>query len=176
MPEVLTIPRTAMEVFEMLPEGTRCEVIDNALYMSPSPTTNHQKILLRISSQLDNFLFNKSMGEVYITPCDVYLNDGYDVIQPDILFIKEERRNLISKNGILGRPDFVVEILSTNEKFDKVTKLEIYQRNAIPEYFIIDPDTKQVWHYVLVSDIYVLHDDTQLGILNIKQLDLQVNF
>ena len=31
------VPRTAMEVFEMLPEGTLCQVIDNIIYMSPAP-------------------------------------------------------------------------------------------------------------------------------------------
>lgn len=29
-------PRTVMEVFKMLPEGTLAEVIENTLYMSPT--------------------------------------------------------------------------------------------------------------------------------------------
>lgn len=42
-----TPPRTILEVFESLPEGTRCEVINNTLVMSPSPNDTHQKILGR---------------------------------------------------------------------------------------------------------------------------------
>ncbi|MBT1706322.1 hypothetical protein [Chryseosolibacter indicus] len=30
-------PRTIMELYKMLPEGTIAEVIDGALYMSPAP-------------------------------------------------------------------------------------------------------------------------------------------
>lgn len=33
--------RTAMEVYEMLPEGTLAEVVNNVLYMSPAPTFEH---------------------------------------------------------------------------------------------------------------------------------------
>ncbi|OKS88281.1 hypothetical protein RG47T_3747 [Mucilaginibacter polytrichastri] len=41
MKDILNIPRTAKEVFEMLPDETTCEVIDNTIYVSPSPTTTH---------------------------------------------------------------------------------------------------------------------------------------
>ena len=34
-----------MEVFKNLPEGTLAELIDNVIYMSPTPVTNHQKVL-----------------------------------------------------------------------------------------------------------------------------------
>jgi Uma2 family endonuclease len=176
MNDVLAIPRTAMEVFEMLPEGTLCEVIDNAIYMSPSPTTDHQRILLRISGQLDTFLATNLLGEIFIAPCDVYLDNGYNVVQPDILFIKSAKSFMVEKKGIFGTPDFVMEILSTNAKFDKETKLNLYQRNGIPEYFIIDPENKQVWQYLLIDGLYGLQPDTPAGQLNIRQLNLQVNF
>ncbi len=37
-------PRTAIEVFEMLPEGTLAEVINNIIYMSPAPSFPHQDV------------------------------------------------------------------------------------------------------------------------------------
>jgi Uma2 family endonuclease len=172
---LLDIPQTAMEVFEMLPEGTRCEVIDNALYMSPSPTTDHQDILGDIYLELGPICKKNRLGKIYLAPCDVYLDSGTSAVQPDLLFIKEERRSIIEKKGIFGTPDFVVEILSNNIKHDTVTKLEVYQRNLIPEYFIIDPETKEVWHYLLVNDFYVLKP-TIAGQLNIHQLSLEINF
>ncbi|MES2275549.1 MAG: Uma2 family endonuclease [Bacteroidota bacterium] len=176
MKDVLDIPRTAMEVFEMLPEGTLCEVIDNALYMSPSPTTDHQDILGEIFLEIATACKKNRYGKVLLSPCDVYLDNGESVVQPDLLFIKEARRAIIEKKGIIGSPDFVIEILSTNLKFDKETKLQLYQRNSIPEYFIIDPETKSVLHYLLVDDAYQLQENKPVGQLYIKQLDLQVNF
>lgn len=176
MKDVLDIPRTAIEVFNMLPEGTLCEVIDNVLYMSPSPTTDHQRLLLKISAQI-SLLSNKSLsGEVFIAPCDVYLDEGENVVQPDILYIKADRSSIIEKKGIIGAPDLVIEILSTNISLDKEMKLNLYQRNRIPEYLIVDPETKRVWHYLLIEDIYILQPILQSGILNIKQLSLQIDF
>ena len=177
MSEVLTIPRTAMEVFEMLPEGTLCEVIDNFIYTTPPPSTDHQRISFRIAGRIDSFLIENPLGEAFAAPCGVYLNaGGENVVEPDIFFVKKERSYIIEEKGIMGHPDFIIEILSTNVKHDKQTKLELYQRNGVPEYFIINPLTKQVWHYVLVADSYVLHDDTQIGVLNIQQLDMQIKF
>jgi Uma2 family endonuclease len=165
-----------MDVFEMLPEGTLCEVIDNAIFMTPPPSTDHQRISMKLSARIENFISELNLGEVFAAPCGVYLDNGESVVQPDLLFVKSERSFIIEKKGIIGSPDFVIEILSTNLKLDKETKFNLYQRNAIPEYFIIDPETKQVWHYLLIGDIYMLQNATQAGQLNIRQLDLQINF
>lgn len=176
MKDILDIPRTAMEVFEMLPEGTLCEVIDNALYISPSPTTDHQDILGDIFLEIASACKKNKHGKVFISPCDVYLDNNLSVVQPDLLFIAEHRRSIIEKKGIIGSPDMVIEILSTNLKFDKETKLNLYQRNAIPEYFIIDPETKEAIHYLLVDGIYQLQESRPIGQLFIKQLDLLIAF
>lgn len=155
------IPRTALEVFNTLPEGAWCEVIDNTLYFPPSRTTTYQDVLGNIILGIYNRI--AEFGEVLIGPCDVYLDGGESVVQPDILFVKAERTSIIEKKGIIGSPDFVIEILSTNMKLDKETKLNLYQRNAIPEYFIIDPETKNVWHYLLVNNVYELQSGVIRG-------------
>lgn len=160
----------------MLPEGTLCEVIDNTLYMSPSPTTYHQRLLGKLFARIQTFIEDKVLGEAFIAPCDVYLDDQTNVVQPDILFIKKERLSIIERNGILGAPDLIIEILSTNKSHDQNRKLELYERNQVPEYIIIDPETKQVWHYLLNGNEYILQSTVESGKLLIKQLDLSVAF
>lgn len=176
MKYVTDIPRKAMEVFNMLPEGTLCEVIDNTLYMSPSPTTQHQQLLTDLSTDLNYFVRQHALGKVLVAPCDVYLNDEHNVVQPDLLFIKKDRVYIIEKKGIIGAPDLVIEILSTNKTHDQERKLDLYERNAIPEYIIIDPDTKQVWHYLMQDGKYLLQKDTLAGKLTISQLKFEVAF
>jgi Uma2 family endonuclease len=176
MKDVLDIPRTAMEVFEMLPEGTLCEIIGDALYISPSPSTDHQDILGDIFSEIRAKCKAGQLGKVYLSPCDVYLDNGDNVVQPDILFVKADRVGIIEKKGIMGAPDFVIEILSANIKLDTEMKMALYQRNLIPEYFIIDPSTKKVLHYSLTNNAYKLQADSGAGVLNILQLNLQINF
>lgn len=175
MKDILDIPRTAMEVFEMLPEGTACEVIDNTLYMSPSPTTNHQDLLLELASEIRAYTKKNDLGKVYISPCDVYLDNGLNVVQPDILFIKKERISIIQNKGIYGAPDLIIEILSTNKLHDQERKLELYRQNLVPEYVIIDPETKDVWHYLLEENNYI-QKSSEKGRLLIEQVSLELLF
>ena len=133
MKHLLDIPRTAMEVFNMLPEGTLCEVIDNTIYMSPSPTLYHQQLLTDLSTDLNYYAKKNGLGRVLVAPCDVYLDGGQSVVQPNILFVKKERESILQRKGITGAPDLIIEILSTNKTHDQQHKLELYQRNGVPE-------------------------------------------
>jgi len=58
--------RTMMEVFDMLPEGTLAELIDNRLYMSPAPFFNHQKTVKVICRQLDILIEDSGRGTVIL--------------------------------------------------------------------------------------------------------------
>ncbi len=61
-------PKTALEVFRMLPEGTLCEVIDNILYMSPAPKYEHQRLLLLFAQKITNHIQATEIGELIISP------------------------------------------------------------------------------------------------------------
>src|SRR5699024_9039076 len=77
-------PRTIREVFESLPEGTLAQLIENQLVMSPVPTYNHQRILQKISFEIQNHLNEYELGEILIAPFDVHLDDE-NIFQPDLI-------------------------------------------------------------------------------------------
>ena len=54
--EISSPPRTIMEVFKMLPEGTLAELINGQIYMSPTPTNLHQRISRKIVIKLSEFV------------------------------------------------------------------------------------------------------------------------
>lgn len=147
------IPRTAMEVHQMLPEGTLCEVIDNSLYMSPAPTPHHQKVIGKLFAQLYQHIINNNSGEVYLAPVDIHLDES-NVVQPDILFINQGNLDIIKENGIYGVPDLIIEVLSSNKKHDTERKLALYEKFGVPEYFIVEPKTKEVLHFILQDEKY----------------------
>lgn len=140
-----TPPRTAVEVFKLLPEGVHCQVIDNTIYMSPSPVFEHQDIVFEIATQIRTFAFNHSLGKCIGSPIDVYLN-GDNAFQPDIVYLSKKNLYLIKKDGkIHGAPDIVIEVLSPgNEIDDKVKKRKVYELCGVKEYFIVDPKSKEV--------------------------------
>ena len=84
------------------------------------------------------------LGVVVWAPMDVVLSE-LNVVQPDILFISNERREIITENNISGAPDLVVEILSpiTAER-DRQLELGLYARFGVREYWIVDPDENSV--------------------------------
>src|SRR4051812_27994552 len=108
---VLNPPRTMFEVFESLPEGTLCQLINNILIMSPAPSDPHQKVLGEIFSELLAYTKKNNLGEARVAPYDVYFNRR-NIYQPDIIFIANENLRKIKKNGLHGAPDLVIEILS----------------------------------------------------------------
>src|SRR4030095_10216157 len=104
-------PRTALEVFELLPEGTLCEVINNTIYMAPPPSSSHQRSVTTLSRVIGNYIEKLQLGEVFVSPIGVYF-DGDHVFEPDIVFVSKENKHKIGQKGIIGAPDFIIEILS----------------------------------------------------------------
>lgn len=151
-------PRTMREVFDGLPEGTLAQLIENHLVMSPSPTTIHQKILNKINVSLYNYLEEHPMGEVFIAPYDVHL-DEENVFQPDIIFISTENLSMIQKNGLYGAPDLVIELLSpSTSHYDLNQKKTVYERSGVQEYWIVEPKSKEVQGFYLNEDVFESFD------------------
>ncbi len=147
-------PRTIREVFEALPEGTSAQLIENQLVMSPAPTYGHQELLVRLCTSIYNFLDHNDIGKVLVAPFDVHLDDE-NVYQPDILFMRNDQLSNIRKDGFHGAPALVIEFLSpTTARYDRHQKKVVYERSGVQEYWIVDPDTKNVNGYFLEEGRY----------------------
>jgi Uma2 family endonuclease len=147
-------PKTIQEVWESLPEGTLCQLINNKLIMSPAPQNLHQVVLNEINIEISFFLRKNKIGEVRISPFDVHFSDE-NILQPDLLFIKNENLNLIRNKGLFGAPDIVVEILSPSTSYlDYEEKKSVYERFGVQEYFIVDPNLKSVDSFFLKNGEY----------------------
>jgi Uma2 family endonuclease len=144
-------PRTSMEVYKMLPEGTLAELINGNIFMSPSPVRKHQRIIGKLFSQLYEHVEKNHLGEVYVAPFDVYLDEEANSVQPDIVFVKAENLSIVSDH-IHGVPDLVVEVLSEgNQNYDLKIKKNLYEQFQIKEYWIIHPETSK-------ANVFFLND------------------
>ena len=86
------------------------------------------------------------------------------MVQPDLVFVRAERRNIIKKNRIEGPPDLVIEVLSPSSiSYDRVTKFEVYETSGIQEYWIVNPKTQSIEVYNLEDGLYNLHNEYNLG-------------
>lgn len=128
------------EDYVLFPEdGQRHEIIDGEHYVSPAPTWKHQRVSMRLSVRIGGFVEEHSLGEAFAAPIDVLLS-RHDVVQPDLLFISNERMGILKDKNIQGAPDLVVEILSeSTRKLDERLKLARYELLGVSEYWIVDP-------------------------------------
>jgi Uma2 family endonuclease len=129
----------------LIPEdGLRHEIIDGEHYACGSPVTRHQRISFRLVMAVGNYLEEHPFGQLLFAPLDVVFS-RYDVVEPDLMFISNARREIVTTKNIQGSPDLLIEILSeSNRKYDEVTKRALYERTSVGEYWIADPSANTV--------------------------------
>ena len=89
-------------------------------------------------------------GEVFSAPLLVEFPGTGDRVQPDLLFVTNEKRSILGEKQVLGAPDLVVEILSPSTAHrDRGIKLDLYARHGVRQYWIVDPDEDvvDVWRF-----------------------------
>ena len=130
---------------------------------SPAPREIHQRVSMYLSGELYNFFKDKTC-RFYSAPFDVRIpakgtkettdNQIYTIVQPDLCVVCDLEK--IDGCGCIGAPDLVVEILSpSNSRKDLKDKYEIYEEAGVPEYWIVDPDNKAFYRYVLQEGVYI---------------------
>ena len=143
--------------FCLLPEdGRRHELIEGDFYSTPSPAPMHQRVSFRLMQALGRQLDDAGLAIVFPAPTDLILADT-TVTVPDILVLRRDRKHLITRRGIEGPPEIVVEILSPSTKGnDEFLKKSVYAKFKIPEYWIVDTDHGWVSVFRLVGEAYLL--------------------
>ena len=141
-------------------DGWKYEVMKGRLYMTPAPAPHHQRVILRLSTQLMAFVDERKLGEVFIAPLDVILPNGLGTpVQPDIFFVAARDAEMVGEKYVQGVPALIVEVLSpSNWLDDRRTKLEIYAEAGVAEYWIVDPRDRTIEVFALNEDRYDLHE------------------
>lgn len=115
--------------------------------MSPSPDLSHQQVLGNLYAALRNHLAGSKCIPI-LSPIDVKLSK-HDVVQPDLAIVCNEKQ---LGAYIEGAPALVVEILSESSvAYDRVTKMHLYERFKVKEYWIITPQSGVVEVYHLTK-------------------------
>lgn len=157
--------------WERLPDdGNRYEVLDGVLYMTTSPSNFHQWIDARLMRLVGFPLEDQGVIYAFYAPIGMLI-PGAQPAQPDFLLVRRENAAIISDGRIRGVPDLIAEILSpSNPELDTETKLGIYARAGVPEYWIVRPATRDLllcWEPDRTSGIYrhqrVIAPDEQLA-------------
>jgi Uma2 family endonuclease len=136
-------------------DGQRHELIDGEHYVTPSPSTPHQRIVGNLYFALRTHLTGHSIGEVFLAPFDIVFS-RFDVVEPDLLYMSNERRaEILTPQHVRGAPDLVVEVGSPGtRRRDETIKKRLFERAGVSEYWIVDPDLDVVRVYRREGDVY----------------------
>ena len=131
------------------------EIIEGVKFMAPSPGFGHVNVTANLVTIINGYARVNKLGMAFADHFDVHFPDGSNVFQPDFIYVSAEKaKNLFyDKNMTLhGVPDMVAEIFSKSTmKRDMTIKKDVYERNGVKEYWIIDP-----WKETI--DVYLLRD------------------
>jgi Uma2 family endonuclease len=139
--------------FLLLPDdGKRHELIDGEHYVTPSPNRTHQQIVGNLHFLIRSYLEQRPVGRVFVAPFDVIFS-RYDVVEPDLLYLSNERADAILRDYVHGAPELVIEVGSTGtRRRDETIKRSLYERDGVAEYWTVDPEIEVVRVYRRVEE------------------------
>jgi Uma2 family endonuclease len=147
-PHFMVMPATThwtVDMVRALPDdGKRYEVIDGELFVTPAPARHHQRAVRELILRLGEYLRAAQSAEILTSPADISAGKR-TLVQPDVFVVPrrvgpmprgwEEVRSLI----------LAIEILSpTTARADRHKKRRLYQRERVPEYWIVDLDARLI--------------------------------
>ena len=149
------------------PDGGRghYELLDGRIVVTPPAGWPHGQIAVNVTLALRQRADRDHVGRVFGSSAGFDLPSG-DTLEPDASLVTTARWNA-APPPILGQflkvlPDLVVEILSpSTRRRDLTEKKDVYARNGVDEYWIIDPRARSMTIFSRSGDAF--DDGTTLG-------------
>jgi Uma2 family endonuclease len=137
------------------PDNGNYELHQGKIVFMASPLAPHQIVSMNLSVNLGSHIVQKKLGRLLAAPMDVRFAP-HDIVQPDLLFISQERLSIIQKI-VEGAPDLVVEIKSpSNTSVELQYKKYLYEMGGVQEYWLVNLETKTIRQYELIEEELLL--------------------
>lgn len=142
------------EQFDALPEeeGRKWELLDGELIELASATPKHNRILMRLSSQINTFAESRKLG-VILPETDLAVRANTR-LRPDFGFFSAKTWQEVDLNRVpvLQTPDIAVEIISPSETATTVhRKVDAYLKWGVQEVWLIEPEIRTVFVHTLAG-------------------------
>ena len=146
------------------PDSGNYELHNGKIIFMPTPIGYHQQISMRLSIKMGSYILQKQLGQLLAAPMDTIFSE-HDTLQPDLLFVAQERVHIIKKQ-VEGAPDLIVEIISPgNTQKEMSYKKYVYETSGVREYWLIHPEKLTITQYENIENELV-----RLNVLNIDDL------
>lgn len=147
VPQLLRIEGVTQALYDALTEleeDVKAELIDGVMIVHSPEKTRHEQEFRFLFVLMNLFAYAERWGEVFGSMATVHLGECRKV-KPDIVAVREERKQIITEEAIEGTPDLVVEIVSqSTRRYDFGEKRKVYEQAEVPEIWLVDFEREQV--------------------------------
>lgn len=148
---------TVREYLDSPVEEQKTELVYGELVVCPSPTADHQDIVLDLGQLLKRWTRAAELGRVSYD-LDMVLDELKDLVyRPDLLFVAKGNENRWREGRVFGPADLCVEVTSPSERPRLQTrKFSDYERYGVSWFWRLDPrpDTLGLEEYQLVDGVF----------------------
>jgi Uma2 family endonuclease len=133
---------TVDDLQDLPDDGQRYEVIDGELFVTPSPSYDHQAAVALLHRRLAEYLERERIGYVLLAPADVAFS-SVRLVQPDVFVVPLVNGRRPRSFGEAERLILAAEVLSpSTARQDRVNKRTLYRDEGVPEFWIVDLDAR----------------------------------
>ncbi len=141
---------TEQQFVDWCDERTWAEWVDGEVVLMSPINFQHADLLAFLTSLFRAIASDSNLGPVVNEPMQVRFARQHRRRSPDLMFISNDRRQIIKPAHVEGAPDLILEIISADSQSrDRREKFLEYQSAGVREYWIIDPFCKTVEVYTL---------------------------
>ncbi|MGH8605976.1 MAG: Uma2 family endonuclease [Gammaproteobacteria bacterium] len=151
---------TSDELLRMPNDGHRYELLDGELRKMAPAGQKHGRIIINITTPLDQYVRANQLGAVYAAETGFQLTRNPDTVRaPDVAFVSSER---LAKLGEVegywpGAPDLAVEVISPSDSYaDVEDKVFDWRTAGTRLVIVVNPRKRAVMLYKSLSEISVL--------------------
>ena len=173
---------TAEQLFGMVTDGYRYELVAGELRMMSPAGGRHGRIAIRVAHLLIQHVDANDLGVVYAAETGFRIETDPDtVLAPDVAFLSKARHATIKDEVayVPLAPDLAVEVLSPSDRFSRVEAKAFQWLDAGAKLvLLVDPETQTIHRYQSRKqiEVYQLGETLECGhavaawMLNVKQV------
>ena len=142
-------------MLDALPDdGQRYELIDGKVFVTPAPGEPHRDVVGELFFRLRSFLETSELGRPAISPSDVWRAErSRNRVQPDVFVLRRTDGMKPSYPYHMRDLLLAIEVVSPmNPLVDYHTKRELYSREGVSEYWVVDPEARIVTRWRSVDE------------------------
>ena len=147
-------PYTFADFCSRVEDGQKADLIDGVIYMASPDNTDAGDLFCWLLSILYDFCEHHDLGKVYGSRIAFKL-DEKNSPEPDVAVVLKKNLGRVVRRCVRGPADVAFEIVSPDSVHrDYEKKRNLYERFAVPEYWIIDEELQRVTLLYLASGTY----------------------